>query len=105
MITFGTAKAADTTAKKIDRLWILFNDFATSQMDENSRHSINLYLSDPSSIPEWRMARINQYIVWWSHLWDVYEVKKSLLLGGQPAPFDANEIGNCPVTIWQIKNQ
>jgi hypothetical protein len=83
-------------------LWNSINEFADSQMDTNSRHSINLYLTDPN-LSENKRSKIIEYAMWWASLWDYYETKKLQIINGEEVYFDLSELNNCPYTIWQIK--
>lgn len=86
---------------KVAILWTDANAFAESQMDSNSRHSIDLLLASGTAT-EAQRQKINEYGAWWSNLWGYYAVQKAKLVAGQEASFDPAAVGNTPWTIWQI---
>ena len=88
-------------SEKLSILWNSFNDFAESQMDFNSRHSINLLLVDPNISPT-RLQKILAYADWWRNLWVVYATKKQIIINGGDYVFNSSDIGDCPYTIWDI---
>jgi hypothetical protein len=87
----------------ISNLWQLYNDFAESQMDFNSRHTIDMLLSQKETLPTTQYQKIVQYANWWGNLWTSYAIQKQKILSGDlTASFDLTSVGNCPYTIWDL---
>jgi hypothetical protein len=89
--------------QKIAEAWQAANDFVNSQMDLNSRHSINLLLSSPTTTQA-QIDRILAYSQWWAGVWTHYATVKAQLLAGMSVSFDPQVVGNCPYSIWEIWN-
>jgi len=91
---------------RISAAWTAANTFAESQMDTNSRHSINLLLARHTISPlsDIQFQRILEYSVWWEAIWTHYKQVKDSINQGVDARFDPTVPGKCPWTIWQISN-
>lgn len=98
-----TAEVTIEFAKEelIAKLWQDCSTFAESQMDSNSRHSIDLLLASGTATPQ-QLQRIYEYGAWWQSLWGYYAVQKAKIVAGEVATFDASVVGNAPHDIWSI---
>jgi hypothetical protein len=90
-----------TNDEKISLLWKTFNDYAETQMDTNSRHSINLILVDTNATQN-QIDKILVYADWWKLLWYQYSVEKQKILDGGIGELNLSNVGECPYNIWEI---
>lgn len=98
-----TIPCATDAASLCAAAWAAANLHANA-LDRNSQHSVALLLARNAfaPLPEGQMAKLLAYGAWWEACWLHYAEVIARIDAGEVASFSPDQLGDCPVTIWQI---